>query len=58
MRWPCASSLALKEMSRVISRPASTMSMPPMSPPSAPMAEVTFPSMPGELTMRTRTVRL
>ena len=58
MRSPCASSLALKLMSRVLTRPASTRSTAPMSPPISPMAEVTRPSMPGLLSMRRRTVRL
>ncbi len=59
MRWPWASSEALKAMSRVISFwPASTRSTAPMSPPASPMADVTLPSMPGLLAIRTRTVRL
>ena len=56
---PCFSSLALKEMSRVtLDFPTSTRSIAPMSPPHWPIADVTFPSMPGWLTISRRTIRL
>ena len=57
--WAWRSSLALKLRSRVmVFRPTSTRSMAPMSPPALPMADVTFPSMPGLLVISSRTVML